>query len=419
MINKVLGGLLILVAIFLAVNLKTANSVTFGELQNQIDAKKQLLEQLEQEEARYNEELSKTQETKKTLNGELNRIKSEINNVNFKIKVTETTIDKLILEIKQLELERKSTTEEIEFKKEVLAQNLRNLYEKDKNNNMLTLFLKNENLSDAMLEIESMVSFGKTIKDDVNKLQELKNILTEQKTSSENKKKQMEESKNILNSRKIIAVNLQSEKTDILNKTKNQEKNYQALLQDIEKRRVEIEAEIDRLEESLKAEIDPNLLPTFKSGLLLWPVSGKITQNFGATSAAKYFYSKGYYKNPTHNGIDIQASIGMPILAADDGEVIALGNQDRYCYRAAYGKYIVIRHNNYLTTLYAHLSLQSVQTGDIVKRGEIIGYTGNSGFSTGPHLHFTVYFSPTFRITSSNFCGPMPIGAPVNPLNYL
>jgi len=119
MINKVLGGLLILVAIFLAVNLKTANSVTFGELQNQIDAKKQLLEQLEQEEARYNEELSKTQETKKTLNGELNRIKSEINNVNFKIKVTETTIDKLILEIKQLELERKSTTEEIEFKKEV------------------------------------------------------------------------------------------------------------------------------------------------------------------------------------------------------------------------------------------------------------------------------------------------------------
>ena len=419
MINKVLGGLLILVAIFLAINLKTANSVTFGELQNQIDAKKQLLEQLEQEEARYNEELSKTQETKKTLNGELNRIKSEINNVNFKIKVTETTIDKLILEIKQLELEKKSTAEEIEFKKEVLAQNLRNLYEKDKNNNMLTLFLKNENLSDAMLEIESMVSFGKTIKDDVNKLQELKNILTEQKTSSENKKKQMEESKNILNSRKAIAVNLQSEKTDILNKTKNQEKNYQALLQDIEKRRAEIEAEIDRLEESLKAEIDPNLLPTSKSGLLLWPVSGKITQTYGATSAAKYFYSKGYYKSPTHNGIDIRASNGTKILAADDGEVIALGNQDHYCWGAGYGKYIVIRHNNYLTTLYAHLSLQTVKIGDIVKRGEIIGYTGNSGFSTGPHLHFTVYFSPTFRITSSNFCGPMPIGAPVNPLNYL
>ncbi len=409
-----------LVILLLFVNNPAAYSVTSQELQNQINAKKQLLDQLNQEEARYNQALAEAQATKKTLSSELSRIKAELDNINFKIKVNQTQIDKLVLEIQQLKLESKDTEEGIIFKKQVLAENLRNLYEQDRNNeNLLAMILKNENLSDSMLDVESTVNFNQSIKSDLNSLIELKDLLVNQKAASETKKKEMEVAKSTLSSRKTIATGIQSEKSDLLTKTKNQEKNYQNLLSDVAKRQDEVAAEIDRLEESLKAQIDPNLLPSNGSGVLLWPINSKITQGFGVSGFSKYLYSKGVYKSPSHNGIDLQASIGTPVLAANDGTVVSVGNQDKYCYRAAYGKYIVIRHDNYLTTLYAHLSLQSVSVGDIVKRGEVIGYSGNTGYATGPHLHFTVYFGPTFQMTKSSYCGLTPIGAPVNPLNYL
>lgn len=364
--------------------------------------------------------MTKTQSTKKTLSAEITRIKSELSSLNLKIKSTSTQIDQLSLEVEKLNLESKNTTEELAFKKTVLAQNLINLYQKNNDGeDVVLLFLKNEDLSDAMLEVENMIYFGKSIKDDLNELRELKDLLNEQKEQTEAKVGQLESTKVVLDNRKTIAANIQSEKTEILTKTKSQEKNYQTLLSTIEEKRNSIEGEIDQLEEVLKAEIDPGALPVSNNGVLLWPVTGTITQKFGATSDAVYLYKKGVYKNPSHNGIDIAASIGTTIYAAEAGEVVAVGNQDKYCYRAAYGKYIVIKHNNNLTTLYGHLSLQNVKVGDIVKRGDIIGYVGNTGYSTGPHLHFTVYYSPTFKMNSSSSCGSTPIGAPVNPLNYL
>jgi murein DD-endopeptidase MepM/ murein hydrolase activator NlpD len=106
-------------------------------------------------------------------------------------------------------------------------------------------------------------------------------------------------------------------------------------------------------------------------------------------------------------------------MAADSGTVVATGDQDKYCYRGAYGRFIVIQHANGLTTLYAHLSKIAVSKGDTVSRGQTIGYVGSTGYATGPHLHFTVFSSPTFSMGGSKTCGPMPHGGDLNPLNYL
>lgn len=415
-----LKNFLVVVVLFLFFGSVPVKADSFTELQAQIDAKKSSITQLEQEAAQYNDELAKTQQTKKTLSSELNSIKSEVNVINLKIKATQTEIDQLSLEVEKLNLESKDTSNKILFSKDVIAQNLRNLYQQDRgDNDIATIFLKDVELSDVMSGIESMIYFDQSMEADLQTLKDLKVSLADQKSQSESVEKEMQVAKNTLDNRKTIATSIQSEKTDILAKTKNQEKNYQTLLQGIDKQRSDIEAEVYQLEEVLKAQIDPNLLPKAQSGILAWPVIGRVTQGFGATSDAQYFYNKGKYTNPTHNGIDIQSSIGTPVVAAGDGQIIAIGNQDKYCYRAAYGKFILIRHDNYLTTFYGHLSLQIVKVGDIVKRGDIIGYSGNTGFSTGPHLHFTVYFSPTVKITTSVSCGPMPIGAPVNPMDYL
>jgi hypothetical protein len=106
----------------------------------------------------------------------------------------------------------------------------------------------------------------------------------------------------------------------------------------------------------------------------------------------------GYYLRPIvggrksqgihgHNGIDLAASVGVPILASADGDVIIARFGG---WNGGYGNYVVIRHSNGSQTLYAHMSAISVSAGDFVKQGNVIGAVGNSGKSTGPHLHFEI-----------------------------
>lgn len=419
-IKKNILKIFLIFCLILTLNFNNVSSITYQELQKQIDAKKAEINQLIQQAEIYNAELEKTQAVSKTLSNEIKRIQSDLNNLNYKIKINEVQIEKLTLELEQLEMDIGNTSEEIDIKRVILAKTLQNLYEKNRELDPLIIVLKNMKISDALSEINNIQNISINLQITLDELEDLKENLTNKQVDTTRKKQELEQTRINLNNQKRIVLALQEEKTTLLNKTKNQEKNYQTLLENIEKQRAEIELEISRLEEALKAQIDPSLLPSARAGLLLWPVSNPIiTQGFGVTSASKYFYNIGRYKTPTHNGIDLKASLGTPIYAAEDGEVVAVGNQDLYCYKGAYGKYVVIRHYNNLTTLYAHLSLQTVKKGDIVKRGDIIGYSGSSGFATGPHLHFTVYFSPTFQMTGSASCGPMPIGAPVNPLPYL
>ena len=98
-----------------------------------------------------------------------------------------------------------------------------------------------------------------------------------------------------------------------------------------------------------------------------------ITSNFGARWGRQ------------HKGLDIKVYIGDTIRAAFSGKVRVVQDQGR---RKGYGKYIIIRHTNGLETTYGHLSKQLVRENQVVKAGDVIGLGGNTGFSTGPHLHF-------------------------------
>lgn len=106
------------------------------------------------------------------------------------------------------------------------------------------------------------------------------------------------------------------------------------------------------------------------TGNFVWPASGRISQGFS-------FY---------HKAIDIANRGGGPILAADAGTVVVAGWPDNY----GYGNRVVVDHGNGFVTLYAHLSSFSVQVGQTVNRGDVIGQMGSTGRSTGTHLHFEV-----------------------------
>jgi murein DD-endopeptidase MepM/ murein hydrolase activator NlpD len=123
----------------------------------------------------------------------------------------------------------------------------------------------------------------------------------------------------------------------------------------------------------------------------LWPVMGPITSSFGQREDP--FNGEGAF----HSGIDISASFGTPVHAAADGVVQTASME------SGYGREVVIDHGNGIQTLYGHLSGFAVTVGQQVREGQIIGYVGMSGRSTGPHLHYEVRIHNT----------------PVNPHRYL
>ena len=127
------------------------------------------------------------------------------------------------------------------------------------------------------------------------------------------------------------------------------------------------------------------------TGDMMWPVNGPITSPFGY----RIHPILGYRK--LHTGIDFGVGYGTPIQAADSGTVIYA------TWMSGYGNVIIIDHGRGISTLYAHQSSLAVGNGARVSRGQVVGYVGSTGFSTGPHLHFEV------RIN----------GNPVDPMGYL
>jgi len=111
---------------------------------------------------------------------------------------------------------------------------------------------------------------------------------------------------------------------------------------------------------------------------LMAPVAGRITSGFGVR------YHPILHIARMHTGIDFGAAWGSPIVAAADGQVIAAG------WAGGYGREVQVAHGGGIVTLYGHMSGIAASPGDIVRQGQVIGYVGSSGLSTGPHVHFEV-----------------------------
>ena len=113
-----------------------------------------------------------------------------------------------------------------------------------------------------------------------------------------------------------------------------------------------------------------------------WPTdSGEISSRYG------YRYDPFGYGSDFHPGIDIAGNYGDPVYASAAGDVEEAG------WNGGYGRYIKISHGNGYETAFGHMSSIAVSSGDSVKKGDVIGYVGSSGYSTGPHLHFEVLAS--------------------------
>ncbi len=398
-----------------------AQPATEKEIKERIENRNELIKKLEGEINKHEADLRIVGKEKKTLQRAIKtldlsrkKISTDISLTKYKIKTTDLTLEEIKTEIVNKE-------KTVIQNKKAIAKTIRTIYEIESNSPIETI-LANKNLSETWDQVTTMERFQLVMQEDVKKLTLLKKELETRKKESERQRSKLSTYKKELAGKKKVLDNNRSEKNQLLTITKSKETSYQKLLTTKRAAQKRFEKDLQDLESQLKFTLNPNSIPSVGQGVLGWPLNRlRVTQYFGNTPFAR----SGGYNGKGHNGVDLRASEGTSVYASLGGTVKAINlGSVRYC---QYGKWILIQHNNGLSTLYAHLSVVSVKAGQTVSTGDVIGFSGNTGYSIGPHLHFTTYIADAVVLTkytckSNGKVVTIPIApyeAYLNPLDYL
>jgi len=377
---KILIFVIMLVFLFAAFPLSLFGDTTENQINNIKKEKEETqkkLEEAKKEEEEYINQVNLVEDNLLLTLDELTSLKD-------RLEQTKTNISELSSSISVKEKEISNTEEEISQRSIFLNKRAVEIYKRG-NRNVLDVVFKAEGFLDFFSRLKMLTSIVKKDAEIIKEIMERKLMLLESK-------------KNIL---KLQDEEIQ-QKSDLEGLIKSEE-TKKTELETIYKQKKEIltvatankealitmENQLEKKEQEISKALQSFSYGSAPSGKLLWPVLGKISSGFGNR--------KSYSGNTKfHAGLDIYAQSGSPIYAAETGQVIKAE------YDGGYGYCILIYHGGNFATFYAHLSGFAISNGQYVQKGQLIGYVGTTGFTTGPHLHFEV------RIK----------GAPNNPLNY-
>ena len=231
---------------------------------------------------------------------------------------------------------------------------------------------------DNYMMIEEIIQYDNSVVEALQALQEKvaadKAELEEAKAGQEEAKKQQE----------AAQANLKTQENELdalIEEINDREDELEAKEKDLKVSAQKLDSEIKRLEREMAAQISK---VTSESGFM-WPLSASIN-----TLPSLYGNRKDPIngKRDNHTGIDTPAARGTSIYAAKSGVVVTsvLGSGSYW----SYGNFVLISHSDGTSTLYAHMSRRNASKGQVVKQGDVIGYVGTTGRSTGNHLHFEV-----------------------------
>lgn len=405
------------------------SSTEIQKLQQDIEDRGSRLAEIEKEIAKFEADLKVVGAEKQTLQKAINQLVLERKKVTAEIAKTENLISSTDLEINKLILEISKTEKNIKQIESAIAEIIRTQY-REGEVTMVELLLNHNQLSDFWSTFEAHETVRNSMSIKVSELSSLQRLLDDKRAENTDKRSELVSLQSQYKDQNNVLSSNQAEQSDLLEVTKNEEQNYQRLLAEKQEARDQIIKDLRDFEAKLQFILDPNTIPTPGTAVFDWPLKNVIvTQWFGGSEFAKR--NPGIYGGRAyHPGIDMGTPRGTAIHAPLSGTVRATGNTDLVpgCY--SWGKWTLIDHANGLSTLYAHQDVISVSPGQKVTTGEIIGYTGNTGYSTGPHLHFTLYVKAGVTVRQFNeiktvtSCGPAstPVAATeayVDPALYL
>jgi murein DD-endopeptidase MepM/ murein hydrolase activator NlpD len=330
------------------------------------------------------QKLKETRIKQQEVLGKLVVIKQELKQANQKISRAKEKIQTNESKIGRLTEELNRHEEDLQMKSGVLERRIREMY-KNSGVSYIELLFASSSMSDFLTRF---YFFEKIIGQDSSLIKGIRRDLDDAKDKRTVLSSRTQEIKElaqvVIEQKNKIAVQAE-EKKKALDELKQREKEYENKIAEEEKSSAELEVLIRKK----MAEMSRGGVYAHGSGAFIWPLHGRITSRYGAY--------RRYGRMHRHTGVDIAASYGSPILAADTGQVIFAGWWD------GYGKAIVIDHGRGRATVYGHMSRLYMQAGNQAVKGQTIGLEGNTGNSTGPHLHFE------FRKN----------GVPVNPMPFL
>ena len=385
-----------------------------AELQNEI-------ERLEQQAKLYRQNIASEHSKADSLNKEISILQNQINNLKTQINITARKIDGTLLEINNVTNEISVTQGRIEYQKSAIGELLLEVYKQDRES-LFVEVMKNANISDFLNRIQQTANVGESLLTLVGDLRDTKDAYENQKSALEGKKKEFENLNYKRVTQRSSLEGTQKEKDSLLKTTKGKEAEYKKLLEEVEIKQSLFFTEMKELETKIIQgglyilRVEAKNLPKKGIKLFQWPEDDyRITQGYGCTSYARCGSRRGPYGGAIHNGIDMASGYGSPIKVIGDGEVIANGTND------GWGNWVAVKHPPYdLVSIYGHMSaFEFVRVGTQVRTGDIIGYEGNTGFSTGSHVHLSLYKEFFTYINEKNGQLYFNYNNTVNPRDYL
>lgn len=391
---------------------------TTDDIQTQIEKQEKLLEELRAKAEEQEKDLQKTQQYADTLKHYIDSFNNDLYRLEGKINIKKEELYSTQLAIQRVNFQIEEKEADIQHSKDQMTVLFQEIYKNDLES-IVELLLKYESISIFFNQVNARQSLSDAIIIKLGDLKRFKNELEQAQNILAKEKQQLQKDEIIFRNQKIILEQKKIAQNQLLKQTRQQETGYQEVLKNTLAKEQEIRLEVFELEEQLRYALDPSSIPEARAGLLRWPTEGFLTQPYGCihdSFARRAYPSCDNGKGGFHNGLDIALYLGAPIRAAQGGKVVAVGSSPY-----AYGNWVAVEHATGLTTAYAHMSggVRSVSVGQIIRQGDVVGYMDTTGFSTGSHLHFMVYVASTFRTKPSRIAGVLPIGATLDPIDYL
>jgi peptidoglycan hydrolase CwlO-like protein len=372
------------------------------------------------------QEIKKLQSQQKLLSEEIKKLDLAVEETSGKIRNLTADIDQTEQDIEQLQKEIAEVQARIEKRNEILKERVRSLQESGGVISYLEVLLGSQSFSDFIDRMSAVTTIFEADKQIIREQQADKALKEKKESELTEKRNRLQENLEELQQLQQQLNKQMNEKNRLMADLKQKEEehhNHKMELEEeqelLKKQEAAVKQQLQQLEEQKRAEAarknsaspsrgnhvsssggshaSSSNVPPVTSGVFMRPANGPITSGFGYRS----------FDNEFHPGIDIgkRGSV-VPVVAAADGYVF------RSYFSSSYGNVIFITHvinGQVYTTVYAHLEARLVGEGQRVQKGQIIGYMGNTGESSGPHLHFELHRGQ-WNAAKSNA---------VNPLDYI
>ena len=380
---------IILAIIFAATLILGAVSSAWAVSQSDINSLKSQQAAIAQQKAAIQTQIASAQgkvtdaEAQKTELDKQNQLaQQEIDNINEQIALYEQMIEQKAAELKAAQAKE-------DAQKAALEKRMRAMEETPSLTYVQILFEANDfsDLLSKINDISAIMTSDKELEDNYAAARQQVETVKNEYEQTQNDQKQ---TKVELDAKKADLEQQISDATQLISSLESNieayKQQYDAEEQQEASIRNQIAAQVAALEAQQKAAAEAakkngtTVTITNGTGQFTWPVpaSHTISSPFG------YRIHPIFGTKKFHSGIDISASSGTPIVAADSGTVVTA------VYSSSYGNYVAISHGNGSSTLYAHMSKLAVSSGQSVTKGQVIGYVGSTGWSTGPHCHFEI-----------------------------